>query len=89
MLIDPLLPNANPVAHLKSDVGDGSSQCLKWTRDHTAVVIGHVKTDTALFRTTKSPRCGVNNIRVEGRPQHAPWRIAMIYFDEGEQLNHG
>ena len=45
MLIDPLLPNTNPVARLKSDVGDGSSQCLERTCDHAAVVIGHLKTD--------------------------------------------
>ena len=43
--IDSLLPNANPVARSKSDVGDGSSQRLERTRDHAAVAIGHVKAD--------------------------------------------
>jgi len=43
LLIQPLLPNTNAVARLKSYVGDGSCQGWKWTRDHPAIAIGYLK----------------------------------------------
>lgn len=43
LIVQPLLPNTNAVARLKSDVGDGSGQGWKWPRDHPAIAIGYLE----------------------------------------------